>query len=602
LLCLLLVLGGIGCAGHAPLHTGTGNGTATPAMSTPAGFPPLPSISRLRAAVGDDFLIQQPGASFSADLPSNRCVAQADKAVFTPQWSAAAANPAGSAAYAIYRLTYDPQAAPITLSLAWEGAPPADADCWIGLSDWTGSIWRWQQPVDGQVELANPEQYVDGSQHCYVAVLILGETPCSLATIGFGTPPPPPPPPPSGDGYTLIAPLEDTKTYLIDMAGTVVKQWTSGFTPGAAAVLLENGHLMRAASIGNPIFPAGGRAGRLEEYDWDGNLVWYYELSTSTQCTHHDFTRLPNGNILLIVSNLVAPADIAAAGRDPNTVNSSGFFVDSLIEIQPTLPSGGNVVWEWHLTDHLVQDFSDSALNFGNPADHPELVDLNFPPGGKVGDWTHFNCVAYNPDLDQVMVTSLIFSEFWVIDHSTTTAEAAGHTGGHSGHGGDILYRWGNPQAYGAGTTADQQFFGCHNAHWIADGLPGAGNILVFKNLTNNMPFSQVVELVPPLQSDGTYTLTDGAYGPESPVWSYQGDPPTSFYSTIMGSAQRLPDGQTLINSGVPGTVFSVDPSGVIQWQYQNIYPSQGTPLLFRAPRYLLDYPGVANLQQPAGP
>jgi hypothetical protein len=81
------------------------------------------------------------------------------------------------------------------------------------------------------------------------------------------------------------------------------------------------------------------------------------------------------------------------------------------------------------------------------------------------------NSVSYNAKLDQILISVRSFNEFWIIDHSVTTKEAAGHTGGRSGKGGDLLYRWGNPSAYRAGKTSDQKLFAQHDAHWIPEGL-----------------------------------------------------------------------------------------------------------------------------------
>jgi hypothetical protein len=363
--------------------------------------------------------------------------------------------------------------------------------------------------------------------------------------------------------------------------------------------LLENGHMLRLATLGNGYFSFGGSGGLLEEYDWDGNLVWSYELSNNQQCTHHDFTVLPNGNILMLVSNLMTKSEITGQGRDPATVSSARFWVDSLEEVHPTLPSGGDVVWEWRITDHLIQNFDSGQPNYGDPMAHPELVDLNFPPNKtNVQDWTHANCVAYNPHFDQVMVTVLNFSEIWVVDHSTTTAEAASHSGGTYGHGGDLLYRWGNPQSYGGGTSSDEQFYGCHHGHWIGDGLDGAGDILVFQNRTNNQQYSQVVQFAPPQNPDGSYNLTGTAYGPSAPDWVFQATPPESFSSNYLGSAQRLPGGITLVDSGAQANFFEVDTAGNILWQYHNDYPLGYASIspVFRALRYLPDYPGLAAL------
>jgi hypothetical protein len=257
-------------------------------------------------------------------------------------------------------------------------------------------------------------------------------------------------------------------------------------------------------------------------------------------------------------------------------------------------------VWEWHLWDHLVQDFDRSKANFGDVAEHPELVNINYGEdelpsaiAAKKGkdqpradgkpaasrppridpDYTHFNGVAYNPDLDQIAVSVWAFSEFWIIDHGTTTAQAAGHTGGRGGRGGDLLYRWGNPRAYRAGTRADRKLFNQHNAHWIARGLPGEGHLLLFNNGGERPDgsYSSVDELVLPADPQGRYTRQPGkAYGPDGPVWSYTAPKKSDFFSSFISGAQRLSNGDTLICSGANGTIFEVTPEKAIVWKYVN--------------------------------
>src|SRR5262249_10161089 len=150
-------------------------------------------------------------------------------------------------------------------------------------------------------------------------------------------------------------------------------------------------------------------------------------------------------------------------------------------------------------------------------------------------DITHFNAVAYKPDLDQVVVSVLSFSEIWIIDHGTTTAEAAGHSGGRSGRGGDLLYRWGNPRAYRAGSKADQRLFGQQTAHGTPNGLPGAGHLLVFNNGGGRSDgrYSSVEELALPVDPDGRYERPKPgvAYGPEVSFWSYSAPEKSDFFS-----------------------------------------------------------------------
>jgi hypothetical protein len=375
-------------------------------------------------------------------------------------------------------------------------------------------------------------------------------------------------------GYTLLSPLQSTTTFLIDMDGNVVRAWETGSTPSSLAYLLENGHLLRAGAQAKPPFGGvAGGGGRLQEFTWEGDLVWDFTYSTDTRLPHHDFARLPNGNVLMIVADRISEQEAIAAGRIPSSIPSGGVHADSLVEIRPTGKTTGEVVWEWRVWDHLIQDQDSMKANFGNPAEHPERVDVNFTvaPDRRSADWTHFNAVAYNAALDQIVVSLRNFSEIWVIDHSATTREAAGRTGGRNGKGGDLLYRWGNPRAYRAGTAADQRLFGQHDVHWIPDGLPGAGRLLLFNNGDGRPDgmYSSVDEIVPPMEATGRYTLpSNGRYGPDRAAWSYTAPNKEDFYSFNISGAMRLPNGNTLIASGAPGITFEVTPEGGVVWQY----------------------------------
>ena len=177
------------------------------------------------------------------------------------------------------------------------------------------------------------------------------------------------------------------------------------------------------------------------------------------------------------------------------------------------------------------------------------------------------------------MVSVHAFSEFWIIDHSTTTAEAAGHKGGRSGKGGDLLYRWGNPRAYRNGSKMEQRLFNQHNAHWIAPGLSGEGHMLVFNNGSGRPggDSSSVDEIVLPVDSQGQYARNRrGPYGPTQAVWTYSAPQKSDFYSFFISGAQRLPNGNTLICSGFNGTVFEVTPDKEVVWKYAN--PVMGNP------------------------
>ncbi len=461
-------------------------------------------------------------------------------------------------------------------------------------------------------------------------------------------------------GYSLVAPMNSTSTYLIDMDGRIVNEWKSEFTPALSAYLLENGNLLRPGAERGFMQGGPGAGGRIQEFTWEGELVWDYSFGDSKLGPHHDICRLPNGNVLIVANDPKTKEEAIAAGRRPESVRSR-LLPDCILEIKPTGKTTGEIVWHWHAWDHLIQDSDKKKSNYGDVSEHPELVDLNFstgmidrmmndpqqlaklrslgyvgsspplgakpgevpgnktpkkedapkdqpgepgsstgkpgqggpnprgpaggpgpgfggPPMGPMeGDWMHVNSVTYNPKLDQIMISVHEFSEVWIIDHSTTTAEAASHKGGGSGHGGDLLYRWGNPRVYRSGSNVDQQLFAQHSAHWIAEGIPGAGHMLVFNNGSGRPDgaYSTVDEVPLPMTDKGLYSKEDDlAYAPAKAVWSYIAPDKTSFNSMLISGAQRLPNGNTFVCSGNQGLLFEVTPKNEIVWQFK--YPGAG--------------------------
>lgn len=415
------------------------------------------------------------------------------------------------------------------------------------------------------------------------------------------------------DGYVLFAPINSDTTYLIDKCGRKVHTWKSDFRPGQSVYLLEDGRLLRTGKAGNTKFTSGGNGGIIELFSFDGDLLWQYMISDNQKCQHHDAIMLPNGNIVAIVWESFTKDEAVAMGRNPNTMGSE-IWADMLMEIQPVGPDSGIVVWHWRIWDHLVQDYDAAKPNFGVIADHPGRININLATlSMQNADWTHINAVAYNPTLDQLMLSVRNFSEIWIIDHSTTAAEAATSAGGLSGRGGDLLYRWGNPKNYNRGTSADRKLYGQHNAHWIPPGLPGTGKVLLFNNGEGRPDgnYSTVETLVLPDPVNYTYPLAaNAAYDPPAPDWIYKANPPASMFSGAVSGAQRLPNGNTLICVGVPGTFLEIDSNEQVVWKYVNpvgingIATQGSTPsnnMVFRCTYYPPDYPAFNGQPLVAG-
>ena len=382
-------------------------------------------------------------------------------------------------------------------------------------------------------------------------------------------------------GYTLFSPIPSNTTYLIDHQGRYVHHWTSPgeHRPSLSAYLLPDGDLLRTAnnaadSVGN--FSGGGTSGKVERIAWDGTLEWSWMYDSEQYITHHDIEPMPNGNILMIAWEDKTEDEALQAGRNPAIASDSpggqnNVWPDHIIEVKPVGTDDAEIVWKWHAWDHLIQDYDPSKDNYGSVEDHPEKIDINYVGGsgnaaGRA-DWMHCNGIDYNPQLDQIALSCRSMNEIYIIDHSTTTEEAAGSTGGQAGKGGDILYRWGNPQVYDKGLSSDQQLFAQHDVQWIEAGHPEAGNLIVFNNGNGRYPAYSSVDIIRPTLDNGTYALqANGTFGPDLPAWSW--DQGEAMYSGAISGAQALPNGNVLVTHGTQGTLYEVSQNGDVVWEY----------------------------------
>jgi hypothetical protein len=419
-----------------------------------------------------------------------------------------------------------------------------------------------------------------------------------------------------GDDLVLYAPSGATQTYLVDASNQPVYEWPSAYKAGQSAFLLADGGILRPGSINdvapdnrfvaayreghNTVFNIGGIVERISK---DGEVVWSWQHYSDDYAPHHVVTVMPNGNLLMPAWRYNSEDESIALGRDPKRVTDGGLWLDSVIEVRPT-DDGGEIVWEWRSSDHLVQDFDSSKAGYGVVADHPERIDVNYGKGLNVPeDVMHVNSAYYIEELDQIVVTVYHYSELWVIDHSTTTEEAAGSTGGRYGRGGDLLYRWGNPWAYGHDVTDVFMLSAVHDPKWLTDG----DRFIMYDNNVADHDRgldggdSRVVEIAPPLRADGTYELgEDGLYGPAQPVWT--GD--LGVQATSVGTAQRMADGRTFSCDCPDSEAIWLDAEGEViatSALWENTVQDPGNTQVFRLVGYAKDDPGVQALQIESG-
>ncbi|TXD82295.1 T9SS type A sorting domain-containing protein [Subsaximicrobium wynnwilliamsii] len=407
------------------------------------------------------------------------------------------------------------------------------------------------------------------------------------------------------DGYTLFT--AHTKTYLLNNCGALINEWDSEYLPGNAVYLLPNGNLLRAGQVDDDSsnITFGGQGGIVELFDWDGQLLWSKRYNSNSIRQHHDVFPMPNGNILILAATVITNQEAIDLGRDPSKLTEGRLYNERIFEIEPVGTDAANVVWEWNIQDHLVQDFDAQKSNFGNVAMSPKKLDVNFLNAGNgASNWLHFNSIQYDETLDQIVISSRNLSEIYIIDHSISTIEAATTAG-------DFLYRWGNPQAYRQGLASDRKLFGQHSPYYIQEGLEDAGKLMLYNNGNGRTPlYSEVLILDPPTTAPGVYDYSPNtAFGPIAADYSYAdlSATPSPFYSGILSSAQRLPNGNILVCEGINGEIFEINANDELVWKYINpINTANGSPgiqgnpppstnLIFRAKKYAPDFPAFVG-------
>lgn len=385
------------------------------------------------------------------------------------------------------------------------------------------------------------------------------------------------------DGYALYNSQNSNTTYLIDKNGNIAHSWSLTLAGNYSVHLKENGNLVRGGTYGSNVLTAPAVAGIIQEFDPSGNLVWQFIYSDANHVSHHDFCVLPNGNVILTAYEVKTTAELTQAGR---TGATSDLWPTHFIELQPDGAGSATIIWEWHMWDHLIQDADNTKDNFGSVSGSPELMDINAVsagggppgPGGSSGDWFHVNGIDYNPTLDQLVFTSRYASEFFIIDHSTTTAEAATHLGGNSGMGGDFLFRYGNAPNFGS-TSPQIIPAAVHDPRWIKTGRPNAGYIQFFNNNGGGNSTSAVDAINPPVSGSNytSYTL------PSTYDWRHT----ANAYSSGQSSSDRMTNGNTFVNVSNQ-YMYEVDASNNVIWQY-NDGPA-------KAFRFECDYAGIVAL------
>jgi hypothetical protein len=398
------------------------------------------------------------------------------------------------------------------------------------------------------------------------------------------------------NGYTVLSPLQTPAVLVIDMNGNVVKRWENfNNSAGGPARVLPGGVVVAAAGARPPY----QESLELVQRDFAGKDMWTFSRAEEIKTRegnaiwsarqHHDWQRdnFPAG---YYSPDYTPPTDggttliLAHADRKQPNVADVPLEDDRLMEVSWK----GEIVWDWLASDHIDE------LGFAPDARQVIKAAGAFNKARGSYDWLHINSATYlgpNRWFDQ---GDQRFAPNHVIISSREASLLA-----IVGREGKIVWRLGPDFSASSELRAIRQIIGQHHAHFIPKGLPGAGNLLVFDN-GGSSGYGFASPIAPEgrgaFQRAGSRVLEINPVTLEL-VWSYQN---ARFFSTNISSAQRLPNGNTLITAGAGGRMFEVTVKGEIVWEY--MYPqfagANASNAVYRS--YRIPYGWIPQLTAPA--
>ena len=342
-------------------------------------------------------------------------------------------------------------------------------------------------------------------------------------------------------GYTLFAPQFGTDVWLIDMEGNVCHHWKMKYPPGVHGKLLASGNLMWLGRGPEAIETMNGSASELLEVDWEGNEIWRYD----DPGLNHDFQCLKNGNIL-VLRFIEIPEKLRnkVKGGVPGTELPKGKILGVQIR---EINRNKETLWEWNYHDHFNSE-----------------KDVDCPICTR-SIWGYTNSIDAFPNGDPIISVRRMNK---VIRISRKT--------------GEIIWEWGPENLLG-------------HQHDVS--VLKNGNITIFDNgvhRKSNGPDD-------PMEISCFNTSRVVEVNPKSNeiVWEYI-DPMHQMFSQFCGSAQRLPNGNTLICESVRGTFYEVTNDKEVVWKYVSPFITQKpetwgwteAKTIFQAHRYSIDFEG----------